>query len=56
MSRFIVSYGKNNTFTIETFSLERAKKICPNATIAPVKDVPELRNGLQSAFAMVMGV
>lgn len=56
MSRFIVSYGKNNTFTLETFSLERANKLCPNATIAPVKDIPENRNGLQSAFAKAMGV
>lgn len=56
MQRFIVSYGKNNTFTLETFSLERAKRMCPNATIAPINGVPEFKNGLHTAFAKALGV
>lgn len=56
MQRFIVSYGKNRTFTLETFNLERAKKTCPGATIAPCNDVPEERNGLAHAFQLALGM
>ena len=56
MQRFIVSYGKNNTFTLETSSIEHAKRMCPNATIAPIDGVPEYKNGLQAAFAKALGV
>lgn len=56
LQRFIVSYGKGHTFTLETFNLERAKKTCPGATIAPCNDVPEERNGLAHAFQLALGM